>query len=363
MEKTIYKKDSKGKIRYLTISTSFGTLNQISGVLGTDNPIIHTKECKPKNVGRSNETTAEEQAISEGMSKIAEKLRQGYFETKEQAEAEGGVDFTAPMLAHKYEDYKDAIEWPCYVQPKLDGIRCLDTPYGKMSRTNKPILTMDHIRVSASLVSFVEGSPFGVIEEDPIVDGELYAHGLSFQENVRLIKKHRPGLSKQVKYHIYDIISEKPFFERIAVARQIVEASEHCELVPTYIVKNFDEVKKMHALFLSEGYEGTIIRWGNEGYDVNKRSKYLLKYKDFIDETYEVVDVVPNEAKPEQGTIVCKIFDETFKCGMKFSHVERELMLSNKHKFIGQIAEVRFFEFSESGIPRFPVCVGFRIDK
>ena len=181
METTIYKKDSKDKVRYLKVYTSNGALIQESGVLGTDNPIIHTKECKPKNVGRANETTATEQAISEGMSKVTEKLRKGYFETIEQAKAEGGSDFMAPMLAHKYEDYADAIEWPCYVQPKLDGIRCFDTPDGKVSRTNKPILTMGHIDVKATLVSFVAGSPFGVRKEDPIVDGELYAHGLNFQ--------------------------------------------------------------------------------------------------------------------------------------------------------------------------------------
>lgn len=363
MEKTIYKKDSKGKVRYLTISTSHGILSQESGVLGTANPIIHEKECKPKNVGRSNETTAEEQAISEAISKVKEKLRKGYFENIDDAEEKGGSDFMAPMLAHKYEDYADKIEFPCYVQPKLDGIRMFDTPDGKVSRTNKPILTMDHINVRATLLSFIEGTPFGIITQDPVVDGELYAHGLNFQENTRLIKKYREGETEQVKYHIYDIVSDEPFSKRTKWAEDIAKESENCEIVPTYKVENMTQVKKWHAQFLSEGYEGTMIRWSDNGYDVNKRSKYLLKYKDFIDEKYKVVDVIPFAARPEQGTLVCENADGVrFKTGMKFSHAEREDMLNNRHMYIGKMAEVRFFEFSESGIPRFPVCVGFRID-
>jgi DNA ligase-1 len=364
MEKTIYKKDSKGKVRYLTVATSHGDLIQESGVLETDNPIIHRKTCKPKNIGRANETTATEQAISEGQSKVSEKLRQGYFNTIEEAEKGGGLDFMAPMLAHKYSTYAKQLKFPCWVQPKLDGIRCFDTPDGKISRTNKPILTMEHIEVKATLVDVVAGSPFGLVLENLIIDGELYAHGKSFQENMRLIKKHRPGESNHVKFHIYDVVSDKPFRDRIMVAKEIVEVSKNCELVPTYQVRDMKDVQNFHKEFLEQGYEGTIIRWGDEGYDVNKRSKYLLKYKDFLDEAYKVIDVVPNDANPLHGTVVCTTDDgRIFKTGMKFSHAEREEMLLNKDKYIGNVAEVRFFEFSEDGIPRFPVCVGFRLDK
>jgi len=48
---------------------------------------------------------------------------------------------------------------------------------------------------------------------------------------------------------------------------------------------------------------------------------------------------------------------------MKFSHEAREEILRNKHMYIGMMAEIRFFEYTDSGLPRFPVCVGFRLDK
>ena len=53
---------------------------------------------------------------------------------------------------------------------------------------------------------------------------------------------------------------------------------------------------------------------------------------------------------------------DTFGCGMKFSHEAREEILANKEQYIGMMAEVRFFEYTDDGLPRFPVCVGFRND-
>lgn len=349
--KTIFKKDNKGNIRYLKIFTVNGVLGQESGIIGTENPLVSTKKCKEKNIGKSNETSAQEQAEAEAKSKILEKLRQGYFETEKEAQNEGGKDFLLPMLAHKYEDYKDDIIFPCYVQPKLDGCRSLSSierPF--ISRTNKPFETVRHINVPD-----YPGVTF---------DGELYAHGLNFQENMRLIKKYRKGETEEVKYHIYDLVLDLPFSERYNLLVKYASFHPNIEIVPTYLVTSMADVQKYHQKFLLNGYEGTIIRWGNEGYDINKRSKYLIKYKDFLDEAYKIIDVRPSDARPEQGVIVCQ--DDKgniFGCGMKFSHKKREEILINKNNYIGKTAEVRFFEFSENGIPRFPVCIGTRIDK
>lgn len=135
-------------------------------------------------------------------------------------------------------------------------------------------------------------------------------------------------------------------------------------LVETFQVSNEKGIKEYHQQFVGEGYEGTMIRHGEEGYKVGGRSSHLLKYKDFLDEAYTVVDVEPSDKNPEQGVVVCKLEDgRTFGCGMKFSHEEREEILTNKHMYIGMKGEIRFFEFTDDGLPRFPVCVGFRLDK
>lgn len=346
--KTLYKKDSKGKVRILTIGAKLGEVFQTSGLL-EGKKVEHVSLSKGKNIGKSNETTPQEQAILEAKAKIKNKLDQGYFETIEETDKE----VILPMLAKSYEKESHKIDWSnAYVQPKLDGMRCLKKGTELMSRKGKEITTLPHI--SEELVNAFD-----------YLDGELYAHGLSFQENMKIIKKNRPE-SINVKYHVYDIVRVNMSFEkRYDWLKKITEGHNHIELVPTFKVYSEDHLNQLHAQFIEQGYEGSILRWGDEGYKVNGRSSNLLKYKDFIDEAYEVIDVEPSDKNPTQGVVICKvaITGETFGTGMKFSHKERQEILENKSDYIGKTAEIRFFEYTDDGLPRFPVCVGFRLDK
>ena len=345
MIKTIYKKDSGGKIRFLEISAKEGTVIQTSGVVGTDNPVTNISQCEPKNVGKINSTTAEEQAVLEAASKLTEKMRLGYFETIEEAEAKGGSSFLLPMLAKDYKKEAKKVKFPCYVQPKLDGMRSLYDE-GFISRTGKAVDTLGHIVIPDT--------------QGLVLDGELYAHGISFQENMKLIKKYRKGQTEQVKYHVYDVVMDAPFAERYLTLSRLVGTLEHVELVHCQRIHSEQELVTVHQQYLALGYEGTMIRHSEEGYQVNKRSSQLLKYKDFLDEVYKVIDVIPSESRPEQGIVVCTSEYGSFSCGMKFPHEAREEILRNKHMYIGQTAEVRFFEFTDGGLPRFPICYGFR---
>lgn len=346
--RTLYKKDSSGKIRFLTISTDAGFLIQESGVVGTTSPVRNISVCEAKNVGRANATTPEEQAIAEAASKITEKLRLGYFDTMEEAEEKGGADFLLPMLAKDYAKEKKKVKYPCFAQPKLDGMRALGVDESFMSRTGKAIDTINHIDLS---------------NLEHILDGELYAHGISFQENMKLLKKYTPGKTEEIKYHVYDIVSDLPFEDRYELLKSAVEGRNDIHLVPTVVVNSDDELQDYHSKNITDGYEGTIIRHGKDGYAVNKRSGSLLKKKDFLDEVYKVIDVVPSESRPEQGVIVCTSDKGDFNTGMKFSHEARQEILTNKENYIGQMAEIRFFEYTDGGLPRFPVCYGFRLDK
>lgn len=352
----LYKKDTKGNIRFLDAHCNgSGEVIQISGIVGTDNPIEHRKTCKGKNIGRANETTPATQAIKEFESLITEKLQEGYFKTIKEAET---TEVLFPMLAKDYKKEVKKIDWKkAYCQPKLDGMRCLITISNKgvvlMSREGRKITTMEHIETELA------GYPDGVY------DGELYAHGFSFQENMELIKKwvDGPEGSVQVRFHCYDYVSLKPFSERLKITEKLKKAS--CvRLVKTLSIKTEAELKAYHKLFLEEGYEGTIVRHGDGAYKPNGRSSNLLKYKDFLDLACEIVDITPADQRPEWGVPVLKLGDgRTFRSGMKYSHAARVDFLTNKKKYIGKVAEIRFFEYSDTGIPRFPVMVGIRLDK
>lgn len=356
-EKILYKIDSKGKIRSLRLYVDGADLCSEAGLLdGAKVP--QRKTCKGKNIGKSNETTPEQQALSEMWSKVKEKQDEGYFDTVEQAE---GGNVILPMLA--LESKKASIDWslPVYGQPKLDGMRCLafivDGKVKLMSRTGKTIDTMAHI-VKAIEDVCTEQSNF-------ILDGELYAHGISFQENMKLIKKIRPGETENVSYHIYDIVSENPYVLRNKNIQDFVQAANHknIEFVPTALLGGQNMLDDLHAKNLAEGYEGTIIRTTSLGYEADKRSKSLVKYKDFFDMDCEILNIEPSDARPEHGVVVCKHNGQTFKANPKMSHEERRDLLINKADYIGKTANIRYFELTDGGLPRFPVFIGIHQDR
>ena len=352
--KKIYKQDSKGRTRMLHIYTEGADLIQESGLI--DGQLVrHKSTCIAKNVGKANETTAEEQALAEANSKVMNKMSTGYFHTIEDAEDH---EVLLPMLAKDYKKESHKVEYPCFAQPKLDGMRALGYTDKLISRKGKEILNMDHILEELAKMKL-----------DVPLDGELYAHGRSFQENMRLIKKYRPTETEEIKYHVYDYAAtDLSFQERLITLHKmtgIFGPFKYIELVPTMTIIDERQLKILHGKALRMGYEGTIVRWGDAGYKSKSRSSNLLKYKDFQDLACLIVDVIPSVKRPEQGQFICEFTEKNveFGCGMKFSHKEREDILTNATDYIGKTAEIRFFEYSEDGIPRFPVCVGIRLDK
>lgn len=350
----------------------------ISTGLKDGKKIDHTTECSPKNVGKKNETSQKEQAILEGLAKVKLKLREGYFSKEDEAINSKVIK---PMLAESYEDFSDEVKFPCYIQPKLDGMRCLKEGEVLRSRKNKVIDTLPHISKEEISIKYT-------------IDGELYAHGESFQDNMKLLKKHRPE-SVKIKFHVYDIVSDLPYKKRYELLKKLVKPCSHnIQLVPTYLVKSEKEFKTYHDKFKSMGYEGAIIRHGEDGYKASGRSKSLLKFKEIIDRAYPVIDVTPANKNKLHGVPVVKVTDKlvplttpkinfyeingkvekitvdgvecgypTTRCNVKLSHEEREELLSNKDDYIGKTAEIRFFEFHDTGVPRFPVFYGLRLDK
>ena len=389
----LYKKDSKDKIRFVEIYPEGDKVVQKHGIL--DGAIVYNEsKCIGKNIGKSNETTPERQAELEAQSKLLKKLDEGYYKTIDEANNETVV---LPMLAKDFKEEVHKVSYPVYVQPKYDGMRCLKQKNILKSRKNKEIDTMPHIMDTlAHLNEVLDGELYAhglsfqenmklikkykknkdinkikhilkeMCEHEYIFDGELYAHGKNFQENIKINKKYREGESEEVKYHVYDlVIPDLSFKDRYDILEQIInnESLSHIELVPTYLIYNKEELNEIHEVFLKDGYEGTIVRLEDGKYEINKRSSSLLKYKDFKDISCKIIEVMPSEKRPKQGIFICEHSGNFFGCGMKFSHAEREEILINKENYIGKTAEIRFFEYTEDGIPRFPVAVGIRLDK
>ena len=363
IEKTfaaIMKRDSKGAIRIWWAETGTdGTNWGWRAKSGIKDGKIVTSEWKlveQKNVGKSNETSLEQQAELEAAAERNKKLERGYFERFSDIDT---FEKIKPMLAAKYEDVKldfEANEY--YTQPKLDGIRCIARKDGLWSRAGKEIVAVPHIMETLKVL--FDKYP------DAILDGELYNHQLrdDFNKITSLVRKTKPTQAdieeakELVQYHVYDVIhlGDKKFSDRIEwfYSQGFTGVVQGVE---TRRVLNQEQVDRNYGDDLEDGYEGQMIRV-NEVYQQNKRSKFLLKRKEFLTDEFKVVGV--EEGKGNWSGHIKRFILELpngtqFGAGVRGTQeVMKALFESNDQP---AWATLRYFTPTPDGIPRFPVVV------
>jgi ATP-dependent DNA ligase len=288
---------------------------------------------EPKNIGRSNETTNSSQAEFEFRSMVQKE--------KDKRNAEKPL----PMLAQPFGKREAKIAYPAFVQPKFDGMRVLYDGTDAWSRGNKPIIEA----VFAHLHFDTQGQ---------IIDGELLLpNNPKVNETMSAAKKFRAGISDQLVYRVYDIVDPNMTFEtRFALLHKIVSACGNANVVlaETHVVSNRGEIVSWHEDFTSRGFEGSIIRNRDGLYAINKRSDDLQKYKDFVDEEFEIVDVIPagGGSSLNVGKFVCRAKNgELFESTATGTEEERREYLTNKAKYVGQFAKVKYRELTAYGVP------------
>jgi len=385
---TLYKVDTKGKLREWTMhidgASFYAVKGLVDGKLTTDKP---TKTIA-KNVGRSNETTPEAQAELQAQAKFQKKLDSGYALDPIDAQKK---KFYEPMLAHNFKDRQGEIVYPCYSQPKLDGIRCVVRKEGDKlvgrTRNGKEIECIPHIL--KSLNGFFLAYP------KAILDGELYNHDLrdNFNKITSLVRKQKPIKSDKmtdkafdkkvaeykervseaedtIQYHVYDAprindtINEKQSFDhRMDELKAHLTQNKHIVLVETLEVYSKGNLDDLYGQYLEQGYEGQMVRKSLSSYE-NKRSTSLLKRKEFVDAEYRVVDIDVGNGN-RSGTAkhlvcYCETTKKTFNSNIKGSFDYLKEIYDNRKDYIGKLATIKFFQLTPDGIPRFPYAIGFR---
>ena len=351
---TIYKIDSKGKVREWCMELDGHRYRTVAGIKDGAQVISGWKDAKPKNVGRSNATTAEEQAILEIEAKYTKKLDGEYHLTLDENTAK--AKFYKPMLATKWEDLKDKIEYPVYTQPKLDGVRCIMNSEGMWTRTGKPITSCQHI--IEQLAPLFEQCP------DMVLDGELYNHDLKddFNKIISLVRKTKPTeedtaeAAETVQYHMYDMPSvDLDFQGRYASLEGI--CGDALKVVKTLVAHTEEEVDAHFGEFIGEGYEGGMIRL-NAPYE-QKRSKTLMKRKDFEDMEFEIISIEEGQGNwaGYAKRVVFKLEDGR-ECGSGLAgnqEFARDL-LARRDEYVGGQVTVQYFTRTPDGVPRFPIA-------
>jgi ATP-dependent DNA ligase len=356
---------------YYTIVTSHG---QKDGKM-----VIHSKEIKEGKVKR----TVLEQAIQIAKKNWENKKdKELYVEKLSNTHTTPKTIVVRPMLANtfSFDLYKDTksrafkIGFPAYVQRKYDGIRCIS--YMKdgevILESRKGIPFQNFTKLKSELALLFEQMP-----PNFYFDGELYTDKLEFEVISGLIRLHENKIKEsdielidKIEYHIYDFYDANqpnlPYHVRhdnlVAFLKDHKKILSLCKPVETIKINKLQDVKTYHDKFAQEGFEGIMIRDMNGIYEVNKRSKYLQKFKEFMEDEFDIVGFHEGTGD-EKGAIIwdCKTKDgKTFAVRPKGTFESRQKLFLDGPKYIGKKITVIFQEYSTDGIPRFPVGKAIR---
>lgn len=317
---------------------------------------------EPKNIGRANATTAEDQAIQEAEAKVVLQLKRGYYHTIE--EAAEHVEFT-PMKAQNSDDYKHKLVFPCYIEPKYNGQRLMIDEFGEaLSKQGESLNLPVHwegIVGDAMLFSGLDGEVYaGLVEEG----------GLSLQDIISAFRKPNKNTSK-LKYYVYDIPAPSSTMkDRVKLLEDLKDYVQknnigYIEVVIPEIVKSWEEAEIAAKKYVKLGYEGAILRNFDGTYEFGKRSYDLQKLKFRLDAESVVISVTQD--KNGDGVLLCQAVNGK-QTGVQFECLMRKdadpsinyRKYSNALLLIGKAITYEYEELSDKGVPTKPVAVSLR---
>jgi len=363
--KTLYKLNTDSTTQVWSIHCDKKSYWSVASKLG-GKEIIN----KPTLVTAKGKNTQEEQVIAEVEAKIRKKKDKKYVENiKDISQADENLDGYTAMLAHKFKEQKHKIIFPCALQRKFDGIRCLATKDGFFSRGRKQFSSCQHI--------WEELKPFFKKFPNARLDGEFYTH--EYKDEFELIchavkktaEKATPEdikLQKKVQYHVYDtpilngLKETDPFIERYKMLAKELKGLKFVKVAETLWNVEEESIEEIKSKWIEEGYEGAMIRNQNMEYEY-KRSYSLLKLKDFDDNEFEIIGVKEGSGNYTGcvGSFTVKMTDgKEFDAKLIGSRERLRYLFTHQDEAIGKMATVRHQGLSTYGIPRFPVMRAIR---
>lgn len=350
---------------------------------------------EPLNKGKANERNVFQTALVYARSQWLKRKERGGNEDSDDQTVEINQMYF-PMLAKPFKDGEKHLVFPLYIQPKLDGVRCLVYLQKKnggvksvvaYTRTKKPFPSIDYIK--KTLYPYLNALYDEENKQSIYFDGELYKHGKRLQDISGDSRNEKTDTSdKNVdrnEYHIYDCFYPKelntPFasrFEQLTAFYSALSAKAGLVIkqVPTYLVNNLVEAQKKYTKFTKMNYEGAILRNSLGHYLANAqktgaflRSKDLVKMKPKFADEFEVIGYADGAKGKDRGAIiwVCKTTDGTeFNVTPKDITYEERYELFNEaeenfeNKFAGRMLTVEYEDLSSAGVPLRAKALTFR---
>jgi ATP-dependent DNA ligase len=322
-----------------------------------------------KNLGKKNATNVLTQAYKECESKYAAKIKAGYSLTMEAPSAKSNP-MPFPMAVKSWKDHKAKLQYPVYIQPKLDGVRML----ARFENNSVKIYTRrlhdvaGFEKVKSMLSSMYRASNLKTF----IVDGELYAHGMNLQTISGIVRNVsiEEEVKDQLQYHVFDFFDVKqadmPFDKRHELLTSFVQSVDQSEDIiianPTVLAETDADAERLYNQYVKAKYEGVIYKSNGRGYEFDynkeKRSSWYLKRKKQEDAEFAIIGFGHGKGKD----IDCIVFelqgpnDKTFNCVPNGTYDYRKELYAQAVEsfdttFKGKLAKVLFDDLSKDGVP------------
>lgn len=329
------------------------------------------RECVGKNIGKANETTSHEQAKLEAQSLIYKKIRENdYIEVFDDNDLEDVMNMTekvlniSPMLLNTAKLKESWVKDGAYVQPKLDGKRCIayfkNDKWICQSRNKKEYKFLHNIK------NYLDA----YFDKKIIYDGELLLPGKNIQELSEIVTVNQKKAHEneyKIIYNIFDIVdfhlNQEERLNELEKQFMKITKESPLDFVKVIEVNNWDDILKEHKKYVKDGYEGTVCRYKYGKY-VSKRSQHILKIKDFNEDEFKVIDCDEGKGKNKGMAVwICKTKEgNEFNCISAVPDEIKRMYYKKRDKYIGKYLTVKFQGYTDNGIPRFPVGLIFRDD-
>jgi ATP-dependent DNA ligase len=359
---TLYKRTSTGATQVWTIEVSGNTYftksGQIDGVITESKPTI----CLAKNIGKLNESSPEEQAITEATAKFDKQLKSKYKLSIDDIDIKS---FISPTLASPLKARTKPIVFPALIQTKYNGVCCIiDKEFGSRSRKGEIFYNIKHI--NKELETFFEANP------DVVLHGELFNYDMRRNLNrlVKLVAVTRkekdltPELiaeSKQVvQLWVYDGYikgqENTPYIKRIADIHSKIHGLKYVFPAPTEVVRTEDDIQAYFSAALKDGQEGAIVKMSNMFY-LHKRTTDIIKFKESDSKEFKVIRFIEGNGNwtgcAKKATCLLDT-GETFESNIYGTMEFLTYVLEHQDEFLNKIYTVDFQCESEYGIPQLP---------
>lgn len=270
------------------------------------------------------------------------------------------------MKAYPFDESRLAKWTPPYiVQPKYDGVRCRAVPlpngeYLLLSSEENIFYSVPHINEM-----FKQLTKEGIISPNTEFDGELYRHGLTFEE-ISSITSRTTNIHKgyrDIRFYCFDIVNKELQLSRQVAVGKLRDVFPLLQIAPFWLCNNLEEILAVYDELVSHNYEGIIVRHYQGAYE-RKRSIWIMKFKPKQEDEYEIVGVQEEISllgipKGSLGALICKSGDgNLFNVGSGFTESTRRHLWEDRGRLPGMIAKVKYQHITPGRkVPRFPVFV------